>query len=168
VAAVRAAHPYEAPAVDVYEVQQAATRQGYGAVGDLPGAEPMPAFLDRVSQQLGAASLRWAGNPDAQVRRVAVCGGSGMHFMRQALASGADAFVTADVTYHRFFEALDAEGGPRMALIDAGHYETEAITEALLADHLAAHVEGLEAVRTETRTSPMNTWIPRDETDPRA
>jgi putative NIF3 family GTP cyclohydrolase 1 type 2 len=160
VRSICAAHPYESPSIDIYAVQQAATRQGYGVVGRLDVPEALPDFLARVATRLGAGALRYVGRDDAEIRTVAVCGGSGMSFLGAALRAGADAYVTADITYHRFFEALAPDGAPRLALIDAGHYETEAITEHLLADHLRATVEGLETVVTRTRTSPMRTFVP--------
>ena len=156
--AVRGAHPYEEPAIDVYPLDGATTRHGYGAVGMLDEAMPLNAFLARVADRLGAGALRFVGDPEAEVRRVAVCGGSGMSFLPAAIRAGADAYVTADVTYHRFFEALDTEGRPRIALVDAGHYETEAVTERLLADHLGDAFPDIEAVVTRHRTSPMQTF----------
>ncbi|MGB3542546.1 Nif3-like dinuclear metal center hexameric protein [Rubrivirga sp.] len=156
--AVRKAHPYEEPAIDVYDIKNAATRQGYGAVGVLEDAEPLPRFLARVRDALGAGALRYVGSDDAMIHRVAVCGGSGLSFLPAAIRGGADAFVTSDVTYHRWFEALDHGGETRLALVDAGHYETEAITETLIADHLRAHLGGLEVDVTRQRTSPMRTF----------
>ena len=64
----------------------------------------------------------------------------------------------ADVTYHRFFEALDTGGQPRLALVDAGHYETEAVTERLIADRLADAFPALDVAVTRHRTSPMRTF----------
>ena len=158
--AVAEAHPYEEPAVDVYEVGAPTTRHGYGVVGRLPAPEPLPAFLARVAGRLGAGALRYVGDAAAAVRRVAVCGGSGMSFLGAALAAGADAYVTADVTYHRWFEALDGDGAPRLALVDAGHYETEAMAEGLIADHLRAALPALDVATTRHRTSPMRTFCP--------
>ena len=158
-AAIRRAHPYEEPAVDVYPVENRATRQGYGAVGVLEAPEPLPRFLARVRDALGAGALRYVGDDRQVVHRVAVCGGSGLSFLPAALRSGADAYVTSDVTYHRWFEALDLEGAPRLALVDAGHYETEAVTERLIADHLSDRFPGLEVVTTRHRTSPMRTFV---------
>ncbi|WP_028567221.1 Nif3-like dinuclear metal center hexameric protein [Salisaeta longa] len=158
--ALRAAHPYEEVAYDVYPVQQKNTQAGLGAVGHLDEAMPLRSFLARVADRLDAGSLRYAGDPAASVQRVAVCGGAGSDFVGQAQAAGADAYVTADVTYHTFFDVLDTDGAPAMALIDAGHYETEALTEALLRDWLAARFPDVAFRRTETRTSPMRTFVP--------
>ena len=156
--AVAGAHPYETPVVEVYPLEGQATRQGYGAIGRLDAPEPLPAFLARVRHALGAGALRYVGNDDQTIERVAVCGGSGLSFLPHALRAGADAYVTADVTYHRFFEALDTEGQPRLALVDAGHYETEAVTERLIADRLRSHHPDLAVATTHHRTSPMRTY----------
>ncbi|WP_412063216.1 Nif3-like dinuclear metal center hexameric protein [Rubrivirga sp. IMCC45206] len=161
VRAVATAHPYDEPAIDVYAVENRTTRQGYGAVGTLAAPESLAAFLARVRDALGAGALRYVGDDGQTVERVAVCGGSGLSFLPAALAAGADAYVTADVTYHRFFEALDPEGAPRLALVDAGHYETEAVTERLIADHLRAALPGLAVDVTRHRTSPMRTFVGR-------
>jgi putative NIF3 family GTP cyclohydrolase 1 type 2 len=91
---------------------------------------------------------------------VAVCGGAGSDFVGQALAAGADAYVTADVKYHEFFEALGPDGAPQLAFIDAGHYETEALTEALLRDWLTDRFDDVDWQRTGVRTSPMQTFVP--------
>ena len=154
-AALAAAHPYETPAYDVYPVRQRGTHAGLGAVGRLERPETLAAFLRRVAERLGARGLRYTGDPNAAVRTVAVCGGSGSDFIPQALRAGADAYVTADVTYHKFFDVLDASGRPRMALIDAGHYETEAVTEQLLTDWLAERFPSVAWQRTSVRTSPV-------------
>lgn len=142
----------------MYALEGRATQQGYGVVGALAAPEPLPAFLARVRDALGAGALRYVGDDGRPVRRVAVCGGSGLAFLPAAIRSGADAYVTADVTYHRFFEALGPDGAPRIALVDAGHYETEAVTERLIADHLRTAHPALAVDVTRHRTSPMRTF----------
>jgi dinuclear metal center YbgI/SA1388 family protein len=160
VRALKQAHPYEEIAYDVYHVEQSSTQAGLGAVGTLPEAEPLDAFLGRVADRLDAAALRYVGDDGAAVETVAVCGGSGSSLVPQALAAGADALVTADVTYHTYFQPLDTSGAPRLALIDAGHYETERITERLLTDWLAERFPELTVRPTEHRTGPMRTFVP--------
>jgi len=158
--ALQEAHPYEEVAYDLYPVKQKNSRAGLGALGHLDDPMPLSAFLDRVATQLDAGSLRYAGNDDATVERVAVCGGAGSDFIGTARAAGADAYVTADVKYHEFFDVLDRSGIPDMALVDPGHYETEALTEALLRDWLTDRFPDAAWHRTDTRTSPMKTFVP--------
>ncbi len=147
-----------APAPD-----QPDTQAGLGAVGRLAAPMTLRAFLQHVAERLQAGSLRYTGDPEAVVETVAVCGGSGSSFTPLALKAGADAYVTADVTYHKFFDVLDLEGRPRMALIDAGHYETEAVTEGLLQQWLSHRFPTVEWRRTATRTSPIETFVPGED-----
>jgi dinuclear metal center YbgI/SA1388 family protein len=158
--ALQEAHPYEEVAYDLYPVKQKNSRAGLGALGHLAAPMPLSAFLDRVATRLDADSLRYAGDPEASVERVAVCGGAGSDFIGTALGAGADAYVTADVKYHEFFNVLDTEGAPQMALIDPGHYETEALTEQLLRDWLDERFSDVSWHRTDTTTSPMCTFVP--------
>ncbi len=64
---------------------------------------------------------------EKSINKVAVCGGSGSFLIRDAIAAGADVFVTGDMKYHQFFEA---EG--KMLIADAGHFETEQFTKELI------------------------------------
>jgi dinuclear metal center YbgI/SA1388 family protein len=158
--ALHDAHPYDEVAYDLYPVHQSNSQAGLGALGTLPEPEPMPDFLDRVADRLDAGSLRYAGDDEGTVERVAVCGGAGSDFIGTALGAGADAYVTADVKYHEFFNVLGTDGTPEMALVDPGHYESEALTEALLRDWLAHRFSAVDWTRTDRRTSPMKTFVP--------
>lgn len=157
--AMEAAHPYEKVAYDLYPVKQKNSRAGLGAVGRLNTPMPLSDVLDRIATRLDAGSLRYAGDGEATVERVAVCGGAGSDFIGMARRAGADAYVTADVKYHEFFEVLDGEGTPEMALIDPGHYESEAVTEPLLRDWFEERFPEVSWHRTETTTSPMRTFV---------
>ncbi len=132
---------------------------GLGAIGVLEPPMPLPDFVQHVSTCLEAPGLRYVGDPDATVCRVAVCGGSGSSLIQEALAAGVDTYVTADIKYHQFFEVLDVRGTPRMALIDAGHYETEHHTEALLCTWLQDRFPQVRFVRTSVKTSPVRTLM---------
>lgn len=159
IAAVVSAHPYEEVAYDVYPLQKAASRIGIGAVGNLETAQPFSDFLGMVSDTLKTKSIRYSGAPEQPVQRVAVCGGSGSSLIRQAISQGADAFVTADVTYHKFFDALDHNHSHQMAVLDVGHYESEVHTEQLIVDYLQPRFDDVAFVRTNVRTSPMQTFV---------
>ena len=99
-------------------------RRGLGRVGELPEPEPLSAFAARVAAGLPATAqgVRAAGDPDREVRTVAVCGGSGDSLFDAVRAAGVDAYVTADLRHHPASEAREA--GP-LALVDAAHWATE-------------------------------------------
>jgi dinuclear metal center YbgI/SA1388 family protein len=157
--ALQEAHPYEEVAYDVIPLEQPHSRTGLGAIGDLPEPQPLAGFLPRISERLGVTALRFVGDAEAVIRRVAVCGGAGSPLIGVALRAGADAFITADITYHTFFEPLRADGTARMALIDPGHYESERITERLLVDRLQQAFPDLDVRRTAGITSPVRTFV---------
>lgn len=158
-AALRAAHPYEEVAYDLYPVQQPYRDAGLGAVGQLPEPVPLRTFLDRVADVLASPGPRYAGDPERPVQRIAVCGGSGSDFIAQARRAKADVYVTADITYHTWFTVVEPDGSIPMALVDPGHYETERLTEDLLRDHLSDALPGVTWHVTGTRTAPVHTWI---------
>lgn len=94
---------------------------GLGKVGDL--AEPVLYydFADKVKEIFELSDVRCYGSGNPEVRRVAVCGGSGKSLLDDAVASGADVFVTGDIDYHTGTDAW-ARG---IRIIDAGHFGTE-------------------------------------------
>jgi putative NIF3 family GTP cyclohydrolase 1 type 2 len=138
VAAGRAAHPYEEPALDVYPVDGRPEGCGYGRVGTLPEPLSPEELREYVSGSLGFPARLVAG-PDLtrRIERVAVLGGSGGSFIPQAAASGADAYVTGDLDYH---DALLAES-LGLVTIDAGHAATELPSLAPLARRLSELVD---------------------------
>lgn len=137
--ALRTAHPYEEPAFDVLAMVPLPTDQGLGRVGDLPSPLTLRALTEHLAAVLPKApvGIRAAGDPDRQVRRVAVLGGSGDGHLADAARAGVDAYVTADLRHHPASEHV-ADRGP--ALVDAGHWATEAtwlpLAARLLTDHL--------------------------------
>ncbi len=161
VAALRAAHPYEQVVYDLIAAEQPSTTHGLGAIGRLP--EPMTgeAFLAHVCRVLGEDALRVSGDAGRTIARVAVCGGSGSDFAGAALRAGADAYVTADVTYHRFFDTLDAHGAPAMLTVDARHDATERVAERLLLDACRALAPAVTWQRTAAPTSPARVFVAR-------
>jgi hypothetical protein len=136
--AVRAAHPYEEPAFDVYHVDGYPEGCGYGRVGTLPEPLAPEELREHVSDSLGfPARLLADPEPGRRIERVAVLGGSGSSFLGEAAASNADAYVTGDLDYH---DALLAESLGLVA-IDAGHAATELPSLEPLAQRLAGLVD---------------------------
>ncbi|MEW2518258.1 Nif3-like dinuclear metal center hexameric protein [Actinacidiphila alni] len=101
-----------------------AGRRGLGRIGETAAPLTLAEFARRAAEALPrtATGLRIAGDPQAPVRTVAVCGGSGDSLFAQVRAAGVDAYVTADLRHHPASEAQQA--GPP-ALVDAAHWATE-------------------------------------------
>ncbi len=114
------AHPYEEVAYDVYDIRNVSGSHGAGAIGVLSKPLPLEKFLSHVRRSLKAPAIRHSGKAGRNIRRVAVCGGSGSDLLPVAIEQRADAFVTGDVRFHKFQEV-----DRRTLLVDAGHFETE-------------------------------------------
>jgi len=149
VRALRAAHPYEEPAFDLFAMVPLPSDQGLGRVGTVDHPVPLSEFARRVASALprSKAGIRTAGALTAQVSTVAVLGGSGDSHLEYAQRSGADVYVTADLRHHPVSEHL-AAGGP--AVIDGGHWSTEwpwlPVAQRLLTEafpQLSTHVSTL-------------------------
>ncbi|MEU9101256.1 Nif3-like dinuclear metal center hexameric protein [Streptomyces sp. NPDC048361] len=101
-----------------------AGRRGLGRVCAVEPPMTLGAFAARAAARLPATSqgIRVAGDPDALVTTVAVSGGSGDSLFDAVRASGADAFLTADLRHHPVSEAT--QHSP-LGLVDAAHWATE-------------------------------------------
>jgi dinuclear metal center YbgI/SA1388 family protein len=135
IAAMRAAHPYEEVAFDIYPLANENPEVGAGIIGDLSQAMDGKQFLRLLKEVFQTPCIRHTQLQDKPVQRVAVCGGSGSFLLPRAITSGADFFVTADCNYHQFF---DADG--KIVIADIGHYESEICTTELLQEYLQAHL----------------------------
>ena len=166
--ALRRAHPYEEPAFDVFELAELDSDLGLGRVGTLEHPMTLAAFAELAAQRLGTPwGVRAAGDPDAIIATVAVCGGAGDSLLAAASRSGADAYLTGDLRHHPVDEARRA-GGP--ALIDAGHWGTEFPWCAQVSALIASAVD-VDATVYDRPTDPFtilarNVGGPRDRRMP--
>jgi putative NIF3 family GTP cyclohydrolase 1 type 2 len=85
-----------------------------------------------------------------KVQRVAVCGGSGAFLLQEAIASGAQCFVSADLKYHDFF---NADGHIIMA--DIGHYESEKCVLSIFYELLTKKFPNFALQITKTGLNPV-------------
>lgn len=124
-------HPYEEPAFDIYPLENTNRKVGLGRIGDLPEAVPAQIFLLKLKETLGLQTVRYYGNTDKLIRRVAVLGGGGSSFIGQAMAAGADIYVTGDVKYHDFHSS-----DRKMIIADIGHFESEHFIKEIIFNEL--------------------------------
>ncbi len=129
--ALKAAHPYEEVAYYLTSLMNESQDVGSGMVGELPEAMKPDAFLNHLKQAMALPLIRHTVLPAKPIKKVALCGGTGIFLLPYALGAGAQAFITADIKYHEFFDADN-----RILLADIGHYESEVFTKDLLGDIL--------------------------------
>ncbi|MCE5315097.1 Nif3-like dinuclear metal center hexameric protein [bacterium] len=131
-------HPYDEVAYDVYQLANDPVIYGYGRVGILAKDTPLEEFAEKMRVILGVKYLKVEGNRTKPVRKVALLGGSGSSLFREAVVAGADVYVTGDTKHH---DILDANSYG-MAIIDAGHFETERPGMMALCEKLKSNYAG--------------------------
>jgi len=144
-------HPYEEVAYDLYSLKNNNIGIGLGCVGKLANPVPERDFLKLISKTFDARGIRHTNLNGKMVSKVALCGGSGASLINNAIRSGADAFVTADIKYHDFFNAEN-----RILLVDAGHFETEKFSREILKDLIIKKFPKFAVRFSETNTNPIN------------
>ncbi|MFD2601129.1 Nif3-like dinuclear metal center hexameric protein [Flavobacterium suzhouense] len=143
-------HVYEEVAYEIYSLNNSHQNIGLGMTGEF--TEPMEekAFLNFVKDKMQAGGIRHSAYTGKPIKKVAVLGGSGSFAIKNAIASEADAFLTADLKYHQFYEA---EG--KLLLADIGHFESERYTKNYIVDYLTKKIPNFAFILSEENTNPV-------------
>ncbi len=127
--AVRAIHPYEEMAYDIYPVEQKGKVEGIGRIGDLKQPMIFSDFAQLLKERLPLDDLiRLVGDPNQKIKRVGLCTGSGVEYMAAAKKQGADLYLTGDLKFHEAQKALEMG----ICVGDITHYASEAIIVPVL------------------------------------
>ncbi|ARK20074.1 Nif3-like dinuclear metal center hexameric protein [Sporosarcina ureae] len=149
-----AAHPYEEPAFDIVKLEQKTNEQGIGRIGRIAKEMTLKEFAQHVKESFGVPALRFVGDPDSKIRKVAVLGGDGNKYIAAAKRKGADVLVTGDMYYH---VAQDAQA-LNLAVVDPGH-NIEKIMIAGVAKQMASFCEenklAVEFIESNIITEPF-------------
>ncbi len=119
VRAVKKAHPYEEPAIDLFALK-ASEELPLGRVGKLSSPCTLAEFASRTDELLKTRCWVW-GSPSERIKKVAFMGGAADTAWMDAQRAGADLLITGEVKQHVALEAVESG----MTLIAAGHYQTE-------------------------------------------
>ncbi len=143
-------HPYEEVAFDIYPLENSNRLTGSGIVGELAENQSEKEFLEFVKHTMKAGGLRHTSFTGREVNRVAVCGGSGSFLLNDAIAAGAQVFVTSDFKYHQFFDA-----DKRIVIADIGHFESEQFTIELIKTLILEKFSTFAVRLTKVNTNPV-------------
>lgn len=154
VTAMKAAHPYEEVAYDVISLSNSNHSIGSGVIGEWTDAIDEKRFLAKVKEVFDVPVIRHTALLNKAIKRVALCGGAGSFLISKALADGADAYITADIKYHEFFDANN-----RMLIGDIGHYESEQFTIDLLQEILGQKFPTFAILKTTVKTNPVHYFL---------
>lgn len=150
-AALLSAHPYEEVAYDLYSLENRHMQVGSGMLGELRTGMEEGDFLNHVKTVFSAGCLKHTARTGKTIKKVAVCGGSGRFLLKNAIQSGADAYITSDFKYHEFFDAED-----KLLLIDTGHFESERFTPEIFYDIIQNKFPTFAIRLSKVNTNPVN------------
>jgi len=149
--ALKAAHPYEEVAYYLLPLLNENQHVGSGMIGELEIAEEPLQFLRSLKSKMNLSAIRHTAPLPRNIKKVAVCGGAGSFLLPKAIQAGADAFVSADLKYHEFFDADN-----KIMIADIGHYESEVFTKELLMQVLTKKFHTFAIIFSKARTNPIS------------
>ena len=150
ISALLVSHPYEEVAYDIYPLDNVYEKIGSGMIGELEKILPVKAFFDKIKDVFDVPCIRHTELSVKEIKKVAVCGGSGSFLLQKAISKSADIFITGDFKYHQFFVAEN-----RIIIADIGHYESEQFTKELFYDILTKKFPTFAFYFSEINTNPV-------------
>ena len=127
------------------------TESGLGAIGLLPKPVKYLDLIGHIHDIFQCTYVRYTQPQKEQIQTVALCGGSGAEFIEEAIAQGADVYITADCKYHEF---QDADG--RIGLIDIDHWISEQHAREIFANILKPL--NLNVIISKKDKTPIQLW----------
>ena len=122
-------------------------------VGRLRNSVKLSDFAADVCKALHANGVRYAG--DRPVEYIAVGGGACGDEIDAVIAAGCDTFVTSDLTYHQFLDAVPKG----INLIDAGHFPTEDPVCAKLVTYLEKEFPQLTILKSASHKEAIQYFV---------
>jgi dinuclear metal center YbgI/SA1388 family protein len=149
--AMKAAHPYEEVAHDIYTLANTYQQTGSGLIGKLENPVSESEMLEILRVAFKIPVIKHTAFTGKMVKKVAVCGGAGSFLTKAAMKAGADIYITSDIKYHEFFDAEE-----KILLTDIGHYESEQFTIELLFDILRENFPNFAVLKTGVNTNRVH------------
>ncbi|TLG76788.1 Nif3-like dinuclear metal center hexameric protein [Culicoidibacter larvae] len=122
---------------------------GFGRVGELAAAMSVADVTALVKDVFNVKCVRFIGDNEAMIKRVAIVGGSGEEFYPEAVAAEVDLYITGDITFHT---AQDAKNSG-LNMLDIGHYAEHIVSEKL--QQILSKAVGIPVVATTVNTDPF-------------
>jgi len=110
-----------------------------GRIGELQNEVRLEDFLKELKSVLEVESLTYKGDTSKFIKKVALCSGAGGSFIESAVRLNADVFVSSDFKHSNWLEA-----GDRIALVNAGHFESEEVVLDSIIDQLGRRMDKVD------------------------
>lgn len=145
--ALLGAHTVKVPSGGRHELM---VKAGSGVVGYLPEAEDSLKFLQRIKSVFHVECLMHNELLTRPIQSVVICGGAGDFVLDEALQADADAFLTGEMHYHRYF---GHEQDIQIAVL--GHYQSERYTTEIFQNIITEVCPELPVYTTAEDTNPI-------------
>ncbi len=145
------AHPYEEVAFDIYPLDNSYHGIGSGMTGELESELSETEFLNLVKRVFSCKIVKHTPLLNKKIKKVALCGGSGSFLIKNAINSNSDAYISADIKYHEFF---DAES--KILIVDTGHFENEQFTPEIFYELINKKFTTFATYLSKVNTNPVN------------
>ncbi len=143
-------HVYEEVAYEIIALQNKHQNIGLGLIGELENPMNEKEFMLFVKDKMQCEGIRHSEFIGKPIKKVALLGGAGSFAIKNAIAAGANVFLTADLKYHQFYEAEK-----RIILADIGHFESERYTKNYIVDYLRKKILNFAIILSEENTNPV-------------
>jgi len=148
--ALFASHAYEEVAYEIYALLNKHQNIGLGMIGELKNPMEEKDFLLFAKEKMQCGGIRHSNFTGKQIKKVAVLGGAGSFAIKNAIQAGADAYLTADLKYHQFYEAEN-----KLLLADIGHFESERYTKNYIVEYLRKKILNFAVILSEENSNPV-------------
>ncbi len=154
IAATRRSHPYEEPAIDLYELTvRPDPAAGAGRLLTFSRPTSSDEIAMRLRKQLGTPVHVTADTAGQPADRVAVVPGSGASLLDEAIAQGAGVFMTGEMKHHDVLAAIER----RCGVVLLGHGESERPYLPILAQRLGSMCAGVSVAVAKADRPPLRT-----------
>ncbi|MBC7493407.1 MAG: Nif3-like dinuclear metal center hexameric protein [Flavobacterium sp.] len=148
--ALIANHKYEEVPYEIYSILNQHQNVGLGMIGELEKEISELEFLHFVKAKMECGIIKHTAFLNKKVSKVAVLGGSGAFAIKNAILSGADVFLTADLKYHDYYQAEN-----QILLADIGHFESERFIKKYIVDFLKEKITTFAIIFSKENTNPV-------------
>ena len=133
--------------------------EGGGGIGRL-GTPQNPITLMELVQNakeiFNLSHIRFTGNPDKMINRIAICSGGGGGLLDDAIQSGADVYITGDIKYSGVRDSFSQS----VDIIEVNHFASECLAKRLLAEILSDSLsDKINIILSEQNTDVFNVYV---------
>ena len=123
---------------------------GEGVIGDFAEAIAADDLVLMLKERFRVECVQCNQLLRSPIKKVALCGGAGAFLLGDAIAAGADAFITGEMSYHEYF---GHEQEIQICVI--GHYQSEQFTSEIFRRIIEEQCPGVKCCISEINTNPI-------------